>query len=287
MWYRFPSPIVMHVSGKDAVRYLNARLTNDVRSLTPGAILWGAALTAQGRVEGVFCLHALADAAFLLVCDGGETDQVHAAFRRYIVADRVVVKDVSTDWGLAHVADRGPSETQSMASLCAGVITSSVKRLEKPGFDLVYPIQEETPLLARLSESFGSELSVDEYTLGRVRAGFPSYPQEVNEDVVLTECGMREMVSFSKGCYVGQEVIERTDAIGKVPRKLERVSIEAVASISAGTTVQSAVGAEIGKVVTVAADPSSSQTLCFALLRNGRYASGDTVIVGSDRGEIL
>lgn len=277
----------MHVSGKDAPRYLNARLTNDVRLLQPGGVLWGAALTAQGRVEGVFCLHALPDAAFLLVCDGGEAQKVHAAFRRYIVADRVVVNDVSADWGLVHLVDEGSSSRQSIVTLSESSFASSVKRVEIPGTDLLYPSVEEPALLARLSESYGTRLSLGEYTLARVRAGFPSFPEEVNEDVVLTECGMREMVSFSKGCYVGQEVIERTDAIGKVPRKLERVSIEAVASVSTGTPIQSAAGAEIGKVITVAADPSSSQTLCFALLRNGRYASGDVIVIGSDRGLIL
>jgi folate-binding protein YgfZ len=115
-----------------------------------------------------------------------------------------------------------------------------------------------------------------EYQLMRLQRGAPTFPDEINENVILTECGMRDAVSFTKGCYVGQEVIERSDAIGKVPRTLERIVISGV-QVTLGATITNAQGETIGKIVSSATDEASATTYAFALLRTGVYSADEQI----------
>jgi folate-binding Fe-S cluster repair protein YgfZ len=98
---------------------------------------------------------------------------------------------------------------------------------------------------------------------------------------------MREAVSFSKGCYVGQEVLERSDAIGKLPRALERVVFQGTDPLEQGSAVSDAQGASIGKIVSSMKSPSSGQIYAFALLRSGTYSAGDRVTCADAVGEVI
>jgi folate-binding protein YgfZ len=244
-----------------------------------------AALTAQGRVEGLFSVYCVAEADFILVCEGGERPDVISAFSRYIVADRVVVEDVTDAWVVCHVAEASRC-TDHGSPVVREAIFLPRTRISPTGVDLVIPRSSEQELYAALSTS-GDELTAEQFALRRLKFGDPSFPAEVNTDVVLTECGLYDHVSFTKGCYVGQEVIERSDAIGKLPRKLQRIALGGVTAVTSGVQVTNSDGGEIGKVLTCLLDSDSSQALCFALLRNGRCSVGDTVKVGELSGMIL
>jgi folate-binding protein YgfZ len=127
----------------------------------------------------------------------------------------------------------------------------------------------------------------EEYELLRWQRALPTYPSEINEESILTEAGMREAVSFTKGCYVGQEVIERSDAIGKLPRKLERITFEGIHSDLRGAPILSSSGQTIGKVASCVSDALHARTAAFAFLRSGAYAVGDTVRCSSAMGYIV
>ena len=98
-------------------------------------------------------------------------------------------------------------------------------RVSTVGSDVILVTEVPIDGLRRLKELFGPALSEESYNLLRIKQGVPVYPDEINEDVILSECGVLDAVSFSKGCYVGQEVIERSDAIGRLPRALERIRL--------------------------------------------------------------
>jgi len=138
-------------------------------------------------------------------------------------------------------------------------------------------------LRARLGEPLTEEL----YERLRIMHGEPAFPSEVNGDVILTETGLFDAVSFTKGCYVGQEVIERSDAIGKLPRSLERIRLGGHAEVAPDTEVLSAVGERLGKVLTCAQGRGGEPTFVFALLRTGKYGIGDLVTCAGAKGEIL
>ena len=283
-WHLLPSPIVLQVSGKDARRYLNNRLSNDLRSLQPGESIRAAALSAQGRVEGLFTIWAQPNDLFFLVCDGGDRDAVRTALARFIVADRVTVDDISDRACVLHVVQGLDSIRPTIEALSPErLLSAPASRLSDAGTDCVVVGVAR----ADVERQLGAGMSPESYARERVRYGTPTFPEEINGDSILTEAGLYDAVSFSKGCYVGQEVIERSDAIGKLPRTLERIKLEGAASVEAGAPLTLAAGETIGKVVTAVSDTASKCTFLFALLRSGKYGNGDSVLCDGRRGEIL
>jgi folate-binding protein YgfZ len=281
-WIHLEEAVVLRVGGKDARRYLNNRLSNDLRNTKPGEVVRAAALTPQGRVEGLFSVLVESEESFLLLCDGGRRNTILAALSRYIVADRVSIEDISLQTTVLHGVDLDRAE------LVEGVVSAiPLARISVNGCDYTVEGVERQRVLARCTEAWGTPLTPEEYALLRWKIAFATYPQEVNENNILTEAGMKEAVSFTKGCYVGQEVIERSDAIGKLPRTLERIQFEGVHHNLAGAPVMSASGQSIGKVVSCAIDTEHTCTGVFAFLKSGAYAKGDSVRCVEIKGSIL
>jgi folate-binding protein YgfZ len=283
MWYLQPSPVVFKVTGKDARRYLNNRLSNDLRTATAGASLVAGALTPQGRVEGLYTVYVVSNDLFYLASDGGERQPLFAALGRYIVADRVSIIDCSFDVLVGHVAGNEPLACGE-GDLC---LTHPQRRIGEEGRDFLLITENPAAALAKVTEQLGGGLSTAEYDLKRFADGFAQYPTEINDSLILTEAQLRDAVSFQKGCYVGQEVIERSDAIGRLPRQLERIVFEGSESVQPQASVVGKDAKPIGKVLSTIADITSNRTFAFALLKTGAYAPQDKVECEGRIGTIL
>lgn len=281
-WYQPPAPVVFKVSGKDARRYLNNRLSNDIRTLAAGATLRAGALTPQGRVEGLYTLFVDSDETFYLVSTGGERQPLFASLSRYIVADRVSIVDCSGDVFVGHI---GSNAMPSLGEL--RVLLAPCRRIADKGLDFIVLGPSRADIAQAVHEALGSSLTREEYDLRRFAQGCVDYPTEVNDSVILTEAGLRDAVSFTKGCYVGQEVIERSDAIGKLPRRVERVVFESATGIAPEANMMSGDGKYVGKVLSAFVDTARNVTKTFALLKNGAYAVNDKVQVDGIVGRIL
>lgn len=286
-WYHLSDAVCMKASGKDARRYLNNRLSNDLRSLAVGESTLAAALTAQGKVECLCTVFVDAQDSFYLVADGGKRQAIFASLGRFIVADRVSIEDVSATTFFVHIAAPLEVVSRALEGLSGTWFTRVSNRIGTEGVDLLFVNVEGAAVSEALQRSFGEALAPEAYNLLRCSQGYPVFPDEINERVILTECGMRSAVSFSKGCYVGQEVIERSDAIGKLPRTLVRIRFSGLGELSADTPVLAATGESIGKIVTAASDTLAACTYVFALLKSGSYSIGNTVSAGGVSGEIL
>lgn len=286
-WYHFADAVCIKASGRDARRYLNNRLSNDLRGLAAGEAALAAALTAQGRVECLFTVFAESGEIFYLVADSGNRQDIVAVLGKYIVADRISLEDIGASGVFLHVAAPREVLAPVLASLGGSCCIRTASRLGVEGVDLLMVGVDVHVALERFRDACGEGLSVTDYTLLRCKQGQPVFPDEVNDRVILTECGMRHAVSFSKGCYVGQEVIERSDAIGKLPRRLERIRISGVGELPKEAPIVNHAGESIGKVVTAASDSAESCTYAFALLKSGSYSIGDTVSTCGWSGEIL
>ncbi len=233
----FLNATVLEVSGRDAQRYLNARLSNDIKKLAPGAGCLAAALTPQGRTQALFAVYRLDAERTLLQCDGGEREMVIAAFKKYLVADQVKVLDRSDELGVAHLSGESPAtleqflgtsisqEQGSMAPLqlnsghfVGGLLVRRLRFLQD-GLDLI----AARSALQQVTSSTTLELLPPSNQLVlRIQASIPAFPEELNEEALFSEAGYREAVAFNKGCYVGQEVVEKVDALGKTARVLRR-----------------------------------------------------------------
>jgi folate-binding protein YgfZ len=283
MWYLQPSPVVFKVTGKDARRYLNNRLSQDLRAVSAGAALVAGALSPQGRVEGLYTVYVQGDDLFYLVSDGGERQPLFAALGRYIVADRVSIVDCCSDAIVGHVSGSVLPDFQDDVTC----LTHHQRRIGEEGEDFVTLSGNLSDIRATLMARLGSPISKADYDLKRFAAGFPEYPTEINDSLILTEGGLREAVSFQKGCYVGQEVIERSDALGKLPRHLERVVFEGHEALPAQASVLGKESKPIGKIVSTIVDTVNNKLCAFVLLKNGAYAAHEQVQCEGRVGTIL
>ena len=281
-WYLPPAPVVFKVSGKDARRYLNNRLSNDIRSLPAGSSLKAGALTPQGRVEGLYTLFVDTDETFYLFSSGGDRQPLFASLSRYLVADRVSIVDCSSDVVAGHLSDDALSSLGHLH-----VLKAASRRVSDSGADFLVLGASRVDIEKALTEAFGVPLSREQYDLLRFAQGCVEYPTEVDSGIILTEAGLRDAVSFTKGCYVGQEVIERSDAIGKLPRHIERIVFEGETGVAAGANIMSGEGTYVGKVLSVFVDTSRHVTKAFGLLKNGAYVANDKVQCGGIVGRIL
>lgn len=200
MIVKLPDAIVLHVSGKDSERYLNARLTAPVKFMKDGDSLPSAALNAKGRVESFLRIKRLSSTEFLLVIDGG-LDQL-SVISRFKVADRVEIKELPLL--VYHSTEGGDAEYRVNS-----------KRVGDTGEDLL------------VSEPIQENASLNEFHFQRVLYGMPQFPIEFNEKTLFSEYLIEEAISFKKGCYVGQEVVEKIDALGETPMVLVRFKTSA------------------------------------------------------------
>jgi folate-binding protein YgfZ len=277
-WIHLESAACFMVSGKDARRYLHNRLSNDIRGLAVGQALEAAALSAQGRVEGFFSLRCLAEDRFVLVCDGGDSESLQAALGKFIVADRVNLENITNSVAVLHIGlDQTRLEELGIYSPEQCVSVVPCRRIAQAGTHVLVK-REELPAVAKRFQALcGESITADEYHRLRWNAAVPVYPTELSSDVILTECGMREAVSFTKGCYVGQEVLERSDAVGRLPRTLERLVLSGNTAVAPGVSIETSEGVSVGKVVSSFVDNERAETCVFALLKTGKYTRGDAV----------
>lgn len=272
-YFRLSHAAIIEVTGKHAVRYLNNRFTNDVMKFAAQApqhhvsTMRAGALNAQGRLEGLFTVVARQSTpnAFLLVCDAGKGDsEFMQALVRFKVADDVQFLP-REDLMLIH------SSVQEQRN--DGVAWWSRNRGMAGGFDLLAP--------ATLAMS-GIEQSPEDCLRQRILSGEPQFGVDFDSDALLAEVDISDAISFTKGCYVGQEVVARIDALGRAPRVLVRCRVVGSAPLSAASIVQ------LGETRRVVGEVSSSIRdgdfqICFAFIRNDPALLASSALVIGDR----
>lgn len=277
-YYHFKDAIILHVSGKDSQRYLNARLTNDIKILKTGESCFAAALNPQGKTEGIFRVVKDKEDSFYLFCDAGNSEEVIASFKRYLVADRVIVNNVSDQFRLLHLSSQLNFKLPYLFLFLRKIISAQ-------GTDLILSSQQEEEAKNILKLNAVSELDFNEYTYNRILNNHPSFPEEMNNTSFFYESGLLEYVSFKKGCYAGQEVIEKIDSHGRLAKKLARVRFESTEKFDQKSkiTLASDDTEVIGKIVSSA---SMNDTLAFASI-DSEIESGTRVICNKIPGELF
>ncbi len=205
-FHRFPSPVVFQVSGKDSERYLQARLTNDLKRLAERKSLLAACLNPQGKTKALFRVYRRSAQEFLVFALAGNAEQIKQDLCCFIVADRVEVKDISSECFVTALSE----------SVTYEQITDSIY-ISDPYLKLNLLLSNHDPLkyLANYPE-----LDPDGFKLYRLQQALPEFPEEVRVDSLFPESGITGAISNTKGCYAGQEVVERVIALGKLPAKI-------------------------------------------------------------------
>lgn len=276
-YFNFLSPIILRVTGKDSQRYLHARLTNDIKGLRHNQSCQAAALSPQGRTLALFTVHKLADDNYILSCDGGDRQKVIQALKQFIVADRVAVEELSH--GQLHVFGKiaaDPSEEFLAIQKARGQLA---------GTDVLYPFDKFQNVLNLIETP--QEIFSAEFHFRRILAGKPSFPEELNEDILFPESNLLEAVSFSKGCYAGQEVVEMVAARGKPPRILIRLLLKGKLPPNASIVRDPSSGKDIGDILSSSHSISRDETAVYARVINREFTENEVLVIDQAQATVV
>jgi folate-binding protein YgfZ len=262
------------VTGQDRVRFLNGQLTNDILSLRPGSTICACALTAKGKLCADLFV-ATTDAVHYLDADSALRESLAARLEKYIIADDVVLEDVTEEFGLFHLTDAGSPLPLEGLDLFQGEST----RFAMPGVDLWFPVEKSALILERLNQVPIDAVAVENF---RIEQGIPRWGNELSESVLPNEAGLdKRAISYTKGCYLGQEVISRIKSLGHVNRQLRGLLPSAGVTLESGDQLVGTdeAGKEIGLITSVARSRALDHAIALGYVRRGFDAPGSILQV--------
>jgi tRNA-modifying protein YgfZ len=252
------------VLGPDAAEYLQGQVTNDVESLAVGDGQYAALLDRKGHMQTDMRLVRVGEDAILIDLEPAAKDQALRHLTMYSIGRDVQVGDASAERGLvsligpraAEVAGTAPlPEFANEATKVAGVDVVAVGT--RDGIDLLLPLAERDQVVDALGAAGAVEVSPEAVEIVRVEAGVPRFGAEMDAGTMPAEAGIVEdAVSFTKGCYIGQETVARLHYKGKPNRHLRGLKLSGAAAPGAALKLgEKEVGTLGGAVVSPALGP--------------------------------
>ncbi len=289
-WLDLSSRSRLCLLGRDRVRFLNGQVTCDLGVLEPGQGRYTLVTDSRGRVEGDATVYLLEE-ELLLDCEPGCAGALRQRFERFLVADDVEIADAGPLVGLISV--QGPDSVRALEALGLGgelpgpgrmaardhPLWGEVHLARRPrftplGYDLYHPPQAAPGLRRALEEAGVEPCGTDSLEVLRLEAGVPRFPVDMAPGILAPELGPEEgVVGYSKGCYIGQEVLNRIRAVGRLNRRLVRVEI-GEGEAGRGRTDLLAGGRKAGFLSSHAEDPRSGRRLGLAMVRREHAREG-------------
>ena len=285
---------VFTLSGPDRARYLNAVTSGDIRGLTPGRGTPGLLLNSQGHILAE--LDTLAEEErFLLLTHAMVAGRTYETLDKYIIMDDCALADATSEW--ATCALEGPRAGEALAAVCpvrldslplfghqageiAGVACRVLRRahFDQPGAEILAPRAAMgavwDALDAAVRAAGGGPAGWDAINALRIQAGMRWFGSDFGDTVIPHEAGLDEThISYTKGCYTGQEIVERVRSRGKLNRWLVRLEFSGAAPPERGAKLEAA-GKTWGEVTSCAYSPGRKAYIGFGYLRREQGAEG-------------
>lgn len=294
--------------GNDRARFLHGQITNDVKKLRAGEGCYAALTTAKGKMESDLNIFSLQD-ELLLDFEPGLTEKISQRLEKFIVADDVQIADAAPYYGLLSV--QGPKAVQVIDALglangsslekersiikisdatLGEIYLANLPRLGTKGFDIFVPNQSLGAVadkLAAAAKSVGGRLcGWMAFETARIEAGIPRFGADMTEANLPMECGIPHAMSFNKGCYIGQEVLNRVHTMGHVTKELRglRLADDLKALPRAGDKLFHD-GKEMGYVTSAVKSPALNANIALGYVRREANGVGTELMLKTAEGE--
>ena len=218
----------MLVTGPDAFSFLQALVSADLDPVVDGQGARSLLLTPHGKLDVAFRLLRVGDDAWL-DCDPGMAEQLAASLNRFRIRVKAEVIDRTAEWGMVSVigpvaADAIPGAHPDVLHQHVALDGARLVRTEH-GFDIVGPQPAVDALTRDLTASGVAAVGPVAYDAYRIDAGIPLQPFDIDDRTIPQEAFLElEAVSFTKGCFLGQELVCRIDSRGHVNRFLRHIT---------------------------------------------------------------
>ncbi|HYD46954.1 MAG TPA: glycine cleavage T C-terminal barrel domain-containing protein [Terriglobales bacterium] len=281
---------LLQAVGPDRVSFLQGMLSNDVKGLREGRGVGAAHLTVQGRVISDLRLYALPEVLWLDV-PVHRKEVLRASLNHYIVADDVELLDVDDYRPL--VGLEGPKAVEIASKLFGGPLGElpplAITEVSTPdgaparlvaathageaGFLVFGNAGGAIELWHRARELGAVPVGMEALNVGRIESGVPWYGIDMDDSLIAPEVGLAEAISFQKGCYLGQEVVERATARGHLQKKLVQLMCSGRALPELGTRLLQN-GDDIGWITSAAWSPAYKAIVALGYVRRTAWEPG-------------
>lgn len=295
--FRLADRGLLEVTGADRTRWLDGMISNEVASIAPGGGRYALLLDPKGRI--LADLHVLVrPEAFWLELAAHAAEPTRERLERFVIADDVEIANRSGEW--ARLALEGPA-APAVVDRAAGaplglapdgssdaaigdvsVVAAAFALAGGPGIQLFVPVGGEDAVASALARA-GAPLSLvvaDAAALEvlRIEAGVPRLGAELDADVFPAEARLERAISFTKGCYTGQEIVARIRTRASVQHFLVGLSLEGAAEVGAGAEI-AAEGRPIGEVTSACRSPVAG-SIALGYVRRSHAEPDTRVTVG-------
>jgi len=286
----------IRVNGSEAVMFLNGLITNDMKSLAENRWMPAAFANVQGRLIGAVRVVRGNDLSFLIDTEAASHEAVLKTISRFTLAGDFKVSDVTSETALLTVQGQGAAELLEkvfeprVSDLPQnGVVETAWQNVPvtiirathtvEDGFDVVIDSSQKAELQQAFESAGALPIGEDTFEILRVEAGVARFGQDMDETNVVPETNLDDAVSYTKGCYVGQEIIVRVKHRGHVAKKLTGLRFETDQQIEPGAVIRSIENQEIGRVTSAVISPRLGN-IGLGYVRYEYLGSGTRVVVG-------
>ena len=275
-WFDLSNRGKIRVIGEDNVRLLHAMSTNDVKNLAEGAGLYTFFLNDKGRILADAYVYRFAD-SILLDTEPETAQLLREHLDAYIIADDVTLEDETTT--LAAIAVEGPASFEAAAALGLPIPASALGTsawhngfvarasvIGTPGLRIFSPVADILSLTSRLELAGIPQAHAAEVRVVRLENGMPRFGEDISSRYLAPETQIAHAVHFNKGCYLGQEIVERVRSQGQVHRLLAPLRIQSKEPPAPGTKLL-ADGKPMAEITSAAYSEALGEVVALAYVR--------------------
>jgi len=289
--------VVLILAGRDRVKYLHAISSNNIQALASGQGILALLLNPQGRILAELEVYSLPE-KLLVLSHASLREPTVATLKKYVIGSQVQIDDQTDRMG--SIAVEGPRAAAVIEEACGiaigdlaemsvrevtidGAPCSLLRRSHfgQTGAELIAG-RDALPalwrkLLAAVRARGGEPVGMAALNALRLEAGIPWFPSDFNDTMIPHEAALETThISFNKGCYTGQEIVERVRSRGHVNRKRVSLKFSSAVPPPPGTKLRAG-DAEIGFVTSAAFSPASGTAIGMGYVRREQFASGSIV----------
>lgn len=286
--------VILTLAGRDRVSYLHAISSNDIKSLAEGRGTLALLLNPQGHILAELEVYALPE-KLLVLSHASLRERTITTLRKYVIASQVRIEDLTDQMG--SLAVEGPRAEEVIEEACkvalGGLPEMAIRDVSveeipchllrrshfgQTGAELIAR-REVLPalwrkLLAHVRAPGGAPIGMAALNTLRLEAGVPWFPADFNEAMIPHEAALESThVSFNKGCYTGQEIVERVRSRGHVNRKRVTLKFSTATPPLPGTKLRAS-GAEVGYITSAAFSPAAGTAIGMGYVRREHFAPG-------------
>ena len=291
----------IRVTGSEAVLFLNGLVTNDMKTLDENRWMRAVFPNVQGRILAAVRIARTTD-GFLIDTENATHDRVLKTIERFTLAGDFKVTDLSDSTTMLTVQGKAAKEVvEQIAGEASALDQNGAREIQwrdqpltlmrathtaEDGFDLIVPTENATALWDTLVEAGAHPTGYDALEKLRIEAGVPRFGRDMDETNVVTETNLDDAISYTKGCYLGQEIIVRIKHRGHVAKKLTGLAFDNEVTLEPGATVQSDTGADVGRITSATFSPALRRTVALAYIKYEFLTAGTKVKTNSSAGQV-